>query len=84
VVVKASVGPHPNTLEHSIRWIKLYYAEEGRAFNPISIGKAVFNPGSTDPEVVFKIKFNKGGVLHAIEYCNLHGLWAAKKEIKVT
>ncbi len=84
VTVKVSVGPHPNTLEHSIRWIKLYFAEEGRAFNPIAIAKAGFNPGTTDPDVIFKVKFNKGGVLHAVQYCNLHGLWSAKKEIKVS
>jgi superoxide reductase len=84
VMVKVSVGPHPNTLEHSIRWIKLYYAEEGRAFNPIAFGTIEFNPGTTDPEAVFKIKFSKNGILHAVEYCNLHGLWSAKKEIKVS
>lgn len=83
VTVKVSVGPHPNTLEHSIRWVKLYLAEEGRAFNPVTIAKAGFNPGTTDPEAVFKVRFSKGGVLHAVEYCNLHGLWSAKKEIKV-
>lgn len=83
VVIKISVGPHPNTLEHSIRWVKVYFEEEGRAFNPIYYGKAGFNPGTTDPEVTFKMKFTKGGVLHVVEYCNLHGLWSNKKEIRV-
>ena len=83
VTVKVSVGPHPSTVEHSIRWVTVFFAEEGRAFNPIIVAKASFNAGTTDPEVVFKVKFGKGGVLHAVEYCNMHGMWSAKKEIKV-
>jgi superoxide reductase len=35
--VKVTVGPHPNTMEHSIRWIQVYFVEEGRAFNPINV-----------------------------------------------
>ena len=30
-----------------------------------------------------KMKLSKGGIIHAVEYCNLHGLWAGKKEITV-
>jgi superoxide reductase len=33
--------------------------------------------------VILKLKLQKGGVIHAVEYCNLHGLWSGKKEIKV-
>jgi superoxide reductase len=83
ISVKITVGPHPNTLEHSIRWVQVYFEEEGRAFNPINLAKVSFNPGSTDPEIVFKMKFAKSGVIHALEYCNLHGLWSGKKELKV-
>jgi superoxide reductase len=82
-MLKVSVGPHPNTVEHSIRWIHLFFYEEGRAFNPINLGKFSFNPGTTDPEVTAKVKLMKSGVIHAVEYCNLHGLWSAKKEIRV-
>ena len=33
--LKVTVGPHPNTVEHSIRWIMVTLEEERRAFNPV-------------------------------------------------
>jgi len=81
--LKVTVGPHPNTVEHSIRWIMVMFEEEGRAFNPIYLGKASMNPVTTQPEIILNVKLQKGGVIHAIEYCNLHGLWAGRREIKV-
>jgi superoxide reductase len=47
------------------------------------LAKVSLTPVTTQPEVVLKIKLLKSGVIHVIEYCNLHGLWAGKKEIKV-
>jgi superoxide reductase len=82
--VKVVVGPHPNTNEHSIRWVAVFLEEEGRAFNPIMLAKSSFAPVYGSPEVIFKLQLQKGGVLHASEYCSLHGLWSGKKEIKVT
>jgi superoxide reductase len=81
--LKVTVGPHPNTVEHSIRWIAVYLNEDGRAFNPVFLGKASLTPVTTQPELVLKVKLLKGGVIHAVEYCNLHGLWSGKKEIRV-
>jgi len=81
--LKITVGPHPNTNEHSIRWITVWINEDGRAFNPVFLGKATFTPVVAQPEVILKMKLQKGGVIHAVEYCNLHGLWSGKKEIKV-
>jgi superoxide reductase len=81
--LKVTVGPHPNTVEHAIRWIMVAFEEEGRAFNPVYLGKASFNAVTTQPEVTLKVRLAKGGVIHAVEYCNLHGLWAGKKEIKI-
>ena len=81
--LKVTVGPHPNTVEHSIRWIAVMLEEEGRAFNPIYLGKVSLTPVMTQPEITMKLKLAKGGVIHALEYCNVHGLWAGKKEIKV-
>jgi superoxide reductase len=83
IMVKVSVGPHPNTVEHSIRWLAVFFYEEGRAFNPVNLGKVSFNPSTTEPEVTLKVKLAKSGVIHALEYCNLHGLWSGKKEIVV-
>jgi desulfoferrodoxin ferrous iron-binding domain len=83
VTIKVSVGPHPNTVEHSIRWLEVYFYEEGRAFNPVVLAKVSFNAPTTDPDITLKVKFSKSGVIHALEYCNLHGLWSGKKEINV-
>jgi superoxide reductase len=81
--LKITVGPHPNTIEHSIRWIMVTLEEEGRPFNPVLLGKVSFTPVTTQPEVVMKVKLQKGGIIHAVEYCSLHGFWSGKKEIKV-
>ena len=83
IEIKVSVGPHPNTLEHSIRWIKVYIYEEGRAFNPQSLFRVELTPGLTEPNVAIKLNLKNGGVLYAMEYCNLHGLWASKKEFSI-
>jgi len=81
--VTVRVGPHPNTVEHSIRWVELYYYEEGRPFNPVFLGRVQFAPGYMEPEATFTLKLQKSGVLYALAYCNLHGVWESRKEIKV-
>src|SRR5512136_342309 len=81
--LKVTIGPHPNTVEHSIRWIMVMFEEEGRAFNPVFLGKVSLNPVTTQAEVTLSVKLQKGGVIHVIGYCNLHGLWSGRKEIKV-
>jgi superoxide reductase len=81
--IKVSVGPHPNTMEHSIRFIEVYFYEEGRPFNPKILTRVDFAPMLTEPIVVIRVKLEKSGILHILEYCNLHGLWSNKKDIKV-
>lgn len=80
--IKVTVGPHPTTVEHSIRWIEIYFYERGRAFNPLLLSRAEFAPVLSEPAATIKVKLQKEGVIHAMEYCNLHGLWSNKKEIK--
>ena len=81
VVVR--VGPHPNLVEHNIGRVELYFYEEERPFNPILLASATFTPVYAEPVVRFTIKLSKSGVLYAISYCNLHGLWEARKSIRV-
>jgi superoxide reductase len=93
--VKASVGKeigHPNTTEHHIRWIVLYFHPEGDKFT-YEVGRYEFNahgesvqganqgPVYTEPAASAAIKINKPGTLHALAYCNIHGLWESKQEI---
>jgi superoxide reductase len=95
-IVEVTVGKeiaHPNTTEHFINWISLYFKPENSG-NIINLGKAEFTahgesvkglnegPAYTDPTACFKIKLNEPGILHAVSYCNIHGLW--ENELKVT
>jgi len=96
--VKATMGKavaHPNTTEHHIRWITLYFHPEGEKFT-YQVGHFEFTahgesaqganegPVHTNHEVVASIKLAKPGTLHAVALCNIHGLWESSKGIKVT
>ena len=95
--VKVSLGKeiaHPNTTEHHIRWISLYFHPEGEKFT-YDVGHFEFNahggsvqgpnkgPVYTHHEVAFSMKINKPGTLYALSFCNIHGLWEYAREIKV-
>ncbi len=81
--VRISVGPHPNTVEHSIRKIEVYLYEEGRKFNPILVASIDLTPVYSEPKVELTLKIKKNSVIYALGYCNLHGVWESRKEIKV-
>ncbi len=83
--IEVSVGkeiPHPNTVEHYIAWIELFFMPEGGQFLQ-SIGRYNFSPVVQDPFVRTRIRLEKSGKLIAIEMCNIHGLWESSKEIVV-
>ena len=95
--VKVSIGKeiaHPNTTEHHIAWISLAFKPEGEKY-PYEIGRYLFNahgasvqgPNTstvyTHPAVTTLFKTSKPGVLYAVSYCNIHGLWQTMKEIKM-
>ena len=96
-VVKATLGKavsHPNTTEHHIRWIQLYFQPQG-AKAPFEIGHFAFTahgesvdgpnkgPVFTHHEVSVSMKTGKPGTLQALAYCNIHGVWQSAKEIAV-
>lgn len=95
--VEVSLGKeiaHPNTTEHHIRWISLYFHPEGENF-PYEIGRFEFNAHGesiqgpdtgtvyTHHEVTASMKTGKPGLLHSLAYCNIHGLWEDTREIEV-
>ncbi|HJX12854.1 MAG TPA: class II SORL domain-containing protein [Dehalococcoidales bacterium] len=95
--VKVTLGKeiaHPNTTEHHIRWIDVYFQGEGDKF-PCQIGHFEFtahgestegpNKGSvfTHHEVSLTMKTGKSGTVYAASLCNIHGLWQSAREIKV-
>jgi superoxide reductase len=95
--VKVSLGKeiaHPNTTEHHIRWIALYFHPEGEKF-PYEIGRFEFNTHGesvqgpdtstvyTHHEVAVSMKTGKPGTLHSLAYCNIHGLWESAQEVSL-
>lgn len=95
--VKVTIGKgvsHPNTTGHHIRWIKLYYREEGGKF-AVEIANVEFNAHGEsakgadqggiycESEAVVSISLEKSGMLYAVSYCNIHGLWESMREIIV-
>ena len=81
--LKVAVGPHLNTVQHSIRKIEVYYYEKERAFNPIHLATIRLTPEYAEPNVKLVLNLKKSGIMYVIAYCNLHGLWESRKEIKV-
>lgn len=86
--VSATVGKeiaHPNTLEHHIGWIKVFFLPEGEKL-PVEIANYNFEAHGesdlyTDPKATTTFTTEKKGTLFALSYCNLHGLWENKLEL---
>ncbi|MEI8349217.1 MAG: class II SORL domain-containing protein [Candidatus Omnitrophota bacterium] len=97
VSITVSVGKeiaHPNTTEHHISWVAVYFLAKAEKFT-YQIGRFDFaahgassqGPNTstvyTEPKVVLTVKTDKPGTIMAISYCNIHGLWENAKEIEV-
>ena len=95
--ITVSVGKqiaHPNTTEHHIKSIEVYFLAAGEKF-PCQLGRFEFNahgesaqgPNTStvfsEPKGVLAFKTAKSGLIMAVAYCNIHGLWRSEKEIKV-
>ena len=98
VSVTLAVGkeiPHPNTTEHHIRWIGLFFLPDGEKF-PYQVakiefdahGEAVAGPNMstvyTHPQTTVNFKTDKPGILLGSSYCNIHGLWQSSKKLDIT
>jgi superoxide reductase len=85
--------PHPNTTEHHISWIEVYFLPEGERFT-YHIGRFDFSAHGastkgadtstvyTEPDIIFNLKTDKQGKIFASSFCNIHGLWSNSVEIK--
>lgn len=97
IQVTVSVGKeiaHPNTTEHHIRWIEVYFHPKGEKF-PSQLGRFEFdahgesvqgpNTSSvyTHPSVTCAFKTDKPGTILASSYCNIHGLWQNSMELAI-
>lgn len=97
-LLTVSIGkeiPHPNTTEHHISWIRVFFQPEGERFthqlagcdfaaHGASVQGANQGPAYTEPSVTGAYMLKKSGTLIAASYCNIHGLWEASREIKVS
>lgn len=95
--VNVSVGKqiaHPNTTEHHIRWIDVYFLGEGEKFpyqiarfDFLSHGESTQGPNTsgvfTHPEGTCSFRIEKSGTIISGSYCNIHGLWQNAKEIQI-
>lgn len=94
--VKVTVGKemaHPNTSEHHIRWITVFFQPEGEKF-VYQVGTYEFSahgestegpntgPVYSHSEVAFSMEITKSGTLYALALYNIHGLWEHAKRVK--
>ena len=97
VKVTVTVGKeiaHPNTTEHHIAWVELYFHPAGEKF-PYQLGRfdlSAHGAGqqgpntstvSIQPSVGVSFKTEKSGTIIAVSYCNIHGLWENTQELAV-
>lgn len=95
--VTASIGKevaHPNTTEHHIQWIELYFKPEGGKF-VYQVGAFTFSahgastdgadkgPVHTHHAVTVSMKITQPGTLFATSLCNIHGLWENSRKIDI-
>jgi len=95
--VTAGVGKeiaHPNTTDHHIRWIALFFKPEGDKFT-YELGRFEFNahgesvegpdtgPAYTHHKVTVGAKIDKPGEILAMSLCNIHGLWESSKTVDI-
>lgn len=85
---------HPNTTEHHIGWIEVYFLPKGEKF-PYQIGRCEFSshgastqgPNTstlyTQPKVSLTLKTEKPGTVLATSYCNIHGLWESSQDLNL-
>lgn len=85
---------HPNTTEHHIRWMDLYFKphDENRTYEVAHYelgghGESPRGPNEgpvhTGHTVVTRVALKSAGTLYALASCNIHGLWEHSKEIKL-
>jgi len=95
--VSVSLGKkvaHPNTTDHHIRWIRLFFKPDDDKF-AYHVGSYEFaahgesaqgadkGPVYAHHAAVAGMKVKSSGTLLATAFCNIHGLWENSKAIQV-
>jgi superoxide reductase len=93
--MKVTIGKevaHPNTTDHHIRWIQVFFLPEGGKFSyqlanceftahGAAVEGADKGPVWTHHGVTITVKIDKPGTIYALSLCNIHGLWENSREI---
>ncbi len=85
---------HPNTTEHHIRWVQLYFKPEDEKatyeagnFEFTAHGESTeganAGPVYTHHTIKTSLNVRKPGTLIATSLCNIHGLWESSRQIKI-
>lgn len=98
IEVTVSIGkeiPHPNTTQHHIEWVTLFFLPDGEKY-PIHIGDITFaahgsSAQGVDTSTVYTnhkgtlvFKTDKPGTLLVSSFCNIHGLWQSSKKLGIS
>jgi superoxide reductase len=96
--ITVSVGkeiPHPNTTEHHIRWIQVFFKPDGEKYS-YQLANCEFNahgesveganqgPAYVEPVALATAVLKKPGTIYALGFCNIHGLWENGREVEVS
>jgi superoxide reductase len=84
---------HPNTVDHHIRWVRLYFMPEGDglahevgSFEFCAHGESAGDgrgPVHTHHTVTCTMQVAAPGHLVATAYCNIHGLWENSARVRI-
>ena len=97
VKITVSVGKeiaHPNTTEHHISWVEVYFQPQGEKFPYLvsrvdlaAHGASAQGPNTstvyTQSEASCVLVTEKSGTILVLSFCNVHGLWESSKELTV-
>jgi superoxide reductase len=85
---------HPNTTEHHIRWVSLFFLPDGEKFT-LQLARVEFDAHGesaagpnmstvyANAQATVAFKTDKPGTLFGSSYCNIHGLWQSSKRVDI-
>ncbi len=81
-IIVGKEAPHPNTIEHHIKWIEVF-AKDDTARPVVHVATFDMGPTYASPTVTFPMMLSKSATIHALEYCNIHGVWDNSARVEV-
>jgi len=96
-IINVTIGKdisHPNTVDHHIKWVQIFYKPDGDKFSyqiahcdfaahGESVECADKGPVVTDHSMSVAVSVKARGRIYALSLCNIHGLWESGKDLQV-